>query len=131
MEEALSGSALEIAIYEAMGYVPCTNVHAGEGRSYLGGRCYAFPDSPDQGGEVPLFATSIDALREVEARLIEAGWEMHIERGFKHNFVEWFRSGSNEVVASVSSPESEAFARAQADYFGLLALRALSEGNDG
>ena len=128
----LTGSALEIAIYEAMGYVPCTNVHAGEGRAYLGGRCYAPPDSPDQGGEVPLFATSLDALREVEARLRERGWHSVVsDCDFEETaprWVWWCRWYSDQGrIVCTSEADNEALSRARAV---LLALRAL-KGQEG
>jgi len=61
-----------------MGLVPCTNSHGGQGRDYLGGRCYASPEDPADGGELPLYSTTYEGMGLVLAEMARRGFLVRI-----------------------------------------------------
>lgn len=125
----LRGSALSEAIALEMGWVHEWHDDARPNQC-AGGKLYALPHWHDEQGVIklkpPPFASSLDALEQVEARLIEAGVYLTVAQSPQGWAAIWnYWRDDNRLLAGAEG-ETEVLARARAV---LLALRALKEGN--
>lgn len=118
--EAPGGRELDREIARAMGLVPCeAPKHTEEDRLW----CWADPETPMSGGELPTYSKSLDVLvAGPEARLRAEGWRLTVWQNRTDYQASWIPP--RVAVGGGATADDEPTARARAALAALQSLKA-------